>query len=239
MASSSRDKRGNAIIQFIGIDKKRRSIRVGKLSDISVESIRVRVELLAVARKFNEQLDTETAQWLANTSAILRAKLFDVGLVGQRRGPKITEVYFVLDPLSREVKIGKSDNFKKRLAGMITSNPRLKLIGIVSGVEDEYHKRFAVYRADGEFFRIEGELLTFLEKQFPGSELLKQYQSMSVVNPHENENHKDAGPDTAHALDAERSRAGFAHLSPPSLGVDCSWGNHLQKNRQVSTLPPF
>ena len=40
MASSSRDKNENAVVQFIGADGRRRSIRVGKISDARVEIIR-------------------------------------------------------------------------------------------------------------------------------------------------------------------------------------------------------
>lgn len=65
MASSTRDKNGNAIVQFIGPDKRRRSIRLGKLPDARVEIIRQRIELLCVAKKHKHILDGDTTEWLA------------------------------------------------------------------------------------------------------------------------------------------------------------------------------
>jgi hypothetical protein len=91
MASASRDKQGNAVIQFIGADKKRRSIRVGKISDARVEIIRQRGGLLVVAEKHGHALDGEVAAWLAKMGDDLHAKLAGVGLVAARRAARIGE----------------------------------------------------------------------------------------------------------------------------------------------------
>lgn len=85
MASSSRDKRGNAIVQFIGADKKRHSIRVGKISDAKVEVIRERVETIRAAQQHGHAIDAEVIAWFAKMSDELHGKLAATGLVPPRR----------------------------------------------------------------------------------------------------------------------------------------------------------
>jgi integrase len=85
MASSSRDKNGNAIVQVVCADGRRRSIRLGKLSDARVEIIRQRVELLRVAQQHGHALDGDVVAWLAKMDDSLHAKLAAVGLVQSRR----------------------------------------------------------------------------------------------------------------------------------------------------------
>lgn len=85
MASASRDGRGNAIVQFVGADKKRHSIRVGKLSDAKVEVIRERVELIRASQQHGHHLDADVIAWLSKMSDDLHGKLAATGLVPPRR----------------------------------------------------------------------------------------------------------------------------------------------------------
>jgi len=89
MASASRDGKGNATIQFIGSDKRRRSIRVGKLSAARVEIIRQRVELIRAAQRNGQPLDGDTAEWLARMPDELHAKLAAVQLVQPRESANL------------------------------------------------------------------------------------------------------------------------------------------------------
>jgi integrase len=84
MASASRDKNGNGIIQFIGADKKRRSIRAGNISEARLELFRERVELLRACQRNGQALDGDTADWLAKMPDDLHAKLTAVNLVSPR-----------------------------------------------------------------------------------------------------------------------------------------------------------
>lgn len=92
--------------------------------------------------------------------------------IGRRRATRLLnegyvgpgDIYFVR--AGNHVKIGHSKSHQGRLASLKTGNHEdLKVIGIVPGApEDEkkMHKRFQKYRVRGEWFKIEGELATFL-----------------------------------------------------------------------------
>ena len=78
-------------------------------------------------------------------------------------------VYFLFDSIAFEVKIGKSTEaaIGKRIASLRCANPRLVLVGYLSGRESEFHARFAADRKRGEFFNLSDTLLAFLKSQFP------------------------------------------------------------------------
>src|ERR1043166_1657861 len=76
-------------------------------------------------------------------------------------------VYFVLDRLSLQVKIGRSVDVQARLASLKTANPHLELIGHLDGEESQFHAQFSQLRMDGQFFKCEGSLLSFLRRTFP------------------------------------------------------------------------
>jgi hypothetical protein len=91
MASITREKRGRRTIQFIGSDDKRRSIRLGKVSQHAAERILVRVEALNSAAIGRYSIDKETADWLKDIADKLHAKLAKVGLVSPREPrPRVT-----------------------------------------------------------------------------------------------------------------------------------------------------
>lgn len=80
-------------------------------------------------------------------------------------------VYFIGAPLLGMVKIGVAKNPYKRIDELQTGSPEiLHMVGMypLEGreCEKEFHERFAEYRAHGEWFRDEGELRRFLEKEF-------------------------------------------------------------------------
>src|SRR5438132_9133395 len=89
MASISSATGGYRLIQFVAGDGKRRSIRLGKVSQRIAEEIRVKVEALNAAAVAGLSWDSETAKWVAGLSPVLAGKLAGVGLI-----PK---------PLDREV----------------------------------------------------------------------------------------------------------------------------------------
>ncbi|HJT76053.1 MAG TPA: hypothetical protein VJ739_02535 [Gemmataceae bacterium] len=80
MASISRDPSGNRSIQFMAPDGKRKTIRLGKVSQHLAGTIKVKVEALAAAAKAALPVDTETAAWLAKVDDGLAGKLAAVGL---------------------------------------------------------------------------------------------------------------------------------------------------------------
>ena len=83
MASISKDANGRRTIQFIGADSKRRSIRLGKVTQRIAEGVKVKVEHLAGAAMTGHALDDETARWVAGLDKIMADKLAAVGLIAK------------------------------------------------------------------------------------------------------------------------------------------------------------
>jgi integrase len=81
MASLSIDKNGNATVQFIGADRKRRSIRLGKVALERAKRFRRNVEALNVPAGSAVGWDRELAEWIADLDNTLRGKLARVGLL--------------------------------------------------------------------------------------------------------------------------------------------------------------
>lgn len=80
MASISREPNGRRTIQFMDTDGKRRSIRLGKVSQRAAEGIKVKVEGLVASKITGHALDDETARWLTTLGDDLAA----VGLMPRR-----------------------------------------------------------------------------------------------------------------------------------------------------------
>ena len=84
MASISRDKNGNRTIQFVGGDKKRRSIRLGKTPAKAADAIKAKVESLNAAVIAGISWDGQTADWVARLNDAMYDKLAKAGLVPRR-----------------------------------------------------------------------------------------------------------------------------------------------------------
>lgn len=86
MASLSTDATGNRSIQFTcPWDRKRRTVRLGKVPKKTAESVRTKVEALVAAVAAKVPPDAETAAWTAAVPDDLAAKLAAVGLLAARR----------------------------------------------------------------------------------------------------------------------------------------------------------
>ncbi len=85
MASISLDRKtGRRTIQYVGMDGKRRSIRLGKVSQRLAEQVKVRVEILAAAQATGHVTDADTIRWLSTIDDALASKLAKVGLSQKR-----------------------------------------------------------------------------------------------------------------------------------------------------------
>ena len=107
MASISTEKlKGRRIIQFVGSDGKRRSIRLGKCSQKMAEAVRVKVEHLAASVNHGTALDDETARWLAMQGDVMHKRLAAVGLVqGREPAPVATVGGFLIEYVARRVDV--------------------------------------------------------------------------------------------------------------------------------------
>ena len=84
MASITRESNGRKTIQFVASDKRRRSLRLGKYSMRTAETVRVHVEAILTALSSRSPLDRETAEWIGKIGDDLHAKLAAVHLVEPR-----------------------------------------------------------------------------------------------------------------------------------------------------------
>jgi integrase len=89
MASITRETNGRRTIQFMAADGKRRSIRLGKVTQRLAEEIKVKVEFLVAAMTAGLPLDGETTAWVARLGDDLAGKLAAVGLIPPRKSARL------------------------------------------------------------------------------------------------------------------------------------------------------
>jgi len=91
VASITREANGRRLIQFVAGDGKRKSIRLGKVSQRIAEEIRVKVEQLNTALIARCSVDNETARWVNELGDALAHKLNSVGLIAERGTTKLAD----------------------------------------------------------------------------------------------------------------------------------------------------
>jgi integrase len=99
MASIGNDPGGRRRILFVDTDGKRPTIRLGKMSKRQAEAIKVRVELLLVAKISRTATDDETSRWVAGLDDVLQGRLAAVGLITSRCSAVLGE--FVRDYIAK------------------------------------------------------------------------------------------------------------------------------------------
>lgn len=84
MASIATDPRGNRRILFKAADRKRRTIRLGKVSRKVAEDVARKVEALNSAAIMQQPLEDSVATWVSKLDSTLHDKLSAVGLIRSR-----------------------------------------------------------------------------------------------------------------------------------------------------------
>src|SRR5262249_33601075 len=107
MASISRGPNGRRTIQFVAADGKRKSIRLGKVSQRVAEDIKVKVEPLTAAFIAGCSPENETAQWMAKVGNDLAAKLAAVGLIAPRQTASATLEQWLKDYREHRADVSK------------------------------------------------------------------------------------------------------------------------------------
>src|SRR5436190_7464141 len=96
MASIAVEPNGRRRILFIGKDSKRRTIRLGKVSQSAAEKVNVKIEALVFASITGNTPDDETARWLMELDDTFVEKLAAVGLTKSRQtAPESTLEAFI------------------------------------------------------------------------------------------------------------------------------------------------
>lgn len=101
MASLCRLKDGHRTIQFYDASKRRRTLRIGKVTDETGEFVKSHIERLVQAQLTGHEVSGETADWLSSLGKVMLKKLEKVGLVSEQ--PKDTTLR--LDKATNEEKI--------------------------------------------------------------------------------------------------------------------------------------
>jgi len=81
MASISKQKNGRRTVQFVAADGKRKSIRLGKVSQNDALTVKLKIEKLVAATITKHGLDAETARWVKGLETGLAEKLANAGLI--------------------------------------------------------------------------------------------------------------------------------------------------------------
>jgi len=84
MASVSNEQ-GRRAIQFVGVDEKRHSIRLGKCDQRTADGVKLHVERLAGAKKTGMPIHVNTVNWLASIGDELHARIARSGLTNPRQ----------------------------------------------------------------------------------------------------------------------------------------------------------
>lgn len=92
MASITKQPNGGKIIQFVGVDKIRRSLRLGKIPMKTAEGMKVKIEHLLAHRITKHSLDQSTATWLTEIEPDMLKRLTGVGLIDERESTQL-EIY--------------------------------------------------------------------------------------------------------------------------------------------------
>jgi hypothetical protein len=72
-------------------DGKRKSIRLGKVSEWTAEGVKLHVEALVIAAVAGHPVDGGTARWVAKLETVMHDKLSAVGLVPKRESAALGE----------------------------------------------------------------------------------------------------------------------------------------------------
>jgi integrase len=85
MASLCHEKNGTHRVEFYGEDRKRYTVRLGKVSKLSALQTKHHIEELVSARLGRTAVPTETARWVGDVPDKLAEKLYFAGLIRQRQ----------------------------------------------------------------------------------------------------------------------------------------------------------
>src|SRR5262245_14371548 len=118
MASITTGPNGRRTIQFVAADGKRKSVRLGKVSQRIAEVVKVKVEALNGAAITGLPIDGETAQWVAKLGDELAGKLAAVGLIARRASA-------VLGAFTREYVDRRTDIKPRTRINLLAARARL------------------------------------------------------------------------------------------------------------------
>lgn len=148
MASVCNDSNGRRRILFVDVDKRRRTVRLGKISKLAAEKIKLRLESLLSAKILNQPISQDDAAWL-EANAKVRRKLEKVGLISAEKvsAPKTRQsLSEFLDDYVERNKEGKKPGtvsvWKQVVANLKELMPKgIMLDEVTVGHAKEFHSK--------------------------------------------------------------------------------------------------
>ena len=142
MASLSTEAHGGRQVQFVDLNGKRRSVRLGKIPVKQAEAILLRIESLVSARAGNPAPDPQTAAWLKDVGDVLYERLARVGLVATRSSTRVTLAqYFDEYFASLSIKPSTERNYKAARRELEKHFGSDRLITRITAADGEGFKR--------------------------------------------------------------------------------------------------
>ena len=134
-------KNGHRTIQFKAADGKRRSIRLGKVTNRVAKGVKTHVERLAAAAISKQPVDDETARWLSRLDAVMADKLAAVGLIPKREAATLKEFTDAYIKSREDVKERTTDLYRQTQRSMLAFfGPEKLLRDITPGDADDFRK---------------------------------------------------------------------------------------------------
>ena len=237
MASISRDPQGRRTIQFVGADGRRRSIRLGKVSQRIAEAVKLRVELLSAAIQAGHAPDDETARWVAEREQAMADKLAAVGLVPRREAATLGTFLPEYLATRTDVKSGTLTNLlQTQLQLLQFFGADKRLCDITAGDADEFRRSMLTRLGDNtvrrhcgrakQFFRAAVRKRLIRENPFgdmTGCGVRANKARQSFISREAARQVMDACPDAQWRLLFALSR--YGGLRCPSEHLGLRWGD--------------
>jgi len=143
MASITKQPNGRRMIQFAGPDSKRRSIRLGKISQRNAEAVKVKVEQLAAAAISEHAIDADTSRWVASLDTVMAEKLANAGLIPRRESATLAAFIDGYTLSRTDVKPATQRKYKSTRRNMLAFfGDNRNLRDITPGDADDWRRSF-------------------------------------------------------------------------------------------------
>lgn len=121
MASVSREANGRRTVQFVAMDGKRKSIRLGRVTGKVADAVAARVEHILAAAASKTSIDAETAKWLGEVSPQLSSRLVAVGLTQ----PRVVEAVPLLGNFMASLLLGRAGDKPNTVRNLQAASSKL------------------------------------------------------------------------------------------------------------------
>jgi integrase len=170
---------GRRMIQYMASDGRRKSIRLGKVSQRDADEIRRRVELLNGAQISRCPIDNETARWVSDLGDGLATKLAALGLIQHRGTSRLKEFIDGYIAQRTDVRPNTVKNLKAAQVRLVEFfGPDKQLRDVTPGDADSWvlwlKERYAdatvgrTLKRARQFFRVAQRRRLVLENPFDG-----------------------------------------------------------------------